>query len=232
MSPRLLGTFVVSAGLAVTVTLGARQAGTWTQIAYLKASNPGMFDHFGEGGALDGHIGNSVAISGDGNTIAVGAQHESSGARGINGNQHDESAYNAGAVYVYVRSGATWAQQAYVKASNTGRRAAEGGLVGDGDQFGLSVALSGDGNTMAVGAPTEDSAATGINGDPSDNSVPYAGAVYVFVRDDAGELYEARSTVPLWISGTSSSKRRLRKPLCVRLTNSAGPRGVRRTSRT
>ena len=105
---------------------GAAPPGPLQQVAYLKASNPGMFDHFGEGGALDGHIGMGVAISGDGNTVAVGSQHESSNARGINGNQDDESAYNAGAVYVFTGGGADRAQQAYVKASN-----AEGG-----DHFG------------------------------------------------------------------------------------------------
>ena len=60
-----------------------------------------MSDHFAEGGALPGHTGRALAISGDGNTIAVGAPHESSSARGINGNEDDNSAYNAGAVYVY-----------------------------------------------------------------------------------------------------------------------------------
>ena len=43
--------------------------------------------------------------------------------------------------------------------------------------FGTSVALSGD--TLAVGADGEDSAATGVNGDQADNSAPEAGAVYV-----------------------------------------------------
>ena len=40
------------------------------------------------------------------------------------------------------------------------------------------------------------------------------------------------STVPLWISGTSSSNRRLRKPLWVRLTKICGPAVERRTSST
>ena len=40
------------------------------------------------------------------------------------------------------------------------------------------------------------------------------------------------STVPAWISGTSSSNRRRRKPLWVRLTMTCGPRAERRTSRT
>jgi hypothetical protein len=183
MSLRLPAAALVCAGLAASVTLGARQAGTWRQSAYLKASNPGMFDHFGEGGALDGHIGNAVATSADGNTIAVGAQHESSGARGINppspdgfggtsGGQNDESAYNAGAVYVYTRSGAGWTQQAYLKASN----------AGSGDHFGNALALSADGNTLAVAAFWESSGATGVNGNQNDNSIPQAGAAYVFTR--------------------------------------------------
>ena len=172
MSLRLVAAALVCAGLAASVTLAARQAGAWRQSAYLKASNPGMFDHFGEGGALDGHIGNAVAVSADGNTIAVGAQHESSGARGLNGNQNDESAYNAGAVYIYTRSGAAWTQQAYLKASN----------AGSGDHFGNAVALSADGSTLAVAAFWESSGATGVNANQDDNAIPQAGAVYVFTR--------------------------------------------------
>jgi hypothetical protein len=152
-------------------TLAAQEAG-FRQTAFLKASNPGMFDHFGEGGALDGHIGRGVAISGDGTTLAVGAQHEASNARGIDGNQNDDSAYNAGAVYVFTKMDSTWARQAYIKASNTG----------SGDHFGNAVALSADGNTLAVAAFWESSRATGINGDQNDNSIPQAGAVYVFTR--------------------------------------------------
>src|SRR4030095_13112676 len=78
------------------------------QIAYLKASNPDVEDHFGCGGVLDGHAGWGVAISSDGNTMAVGAPHESGGAKGLNGNQGDNSMYGSGAVYVFVRNGAGW----------------------------------------------------------------------------------------------------------------------------
>lgn len=60
----------------------------------------------------------------------------------------------------------------YVKASNTDPH----------DQFGFSLALSSDGSTLAVDAPNEASAATGIDGDQGDNSAPFAGAVYVFTR--------------------------------------------------
>lgn len=154
----------------------AASATVMRQLAYLKASNADGSDHFACGGSLPGHIGNALAISGDGNTMAVGAPHESSAARGINGNQNNNSLYNSGAVYVYVRSDDDWVQQAYVKASNPGQS----------DMFGLSLALSGDGNTLAVAAPWESSAATSVNGDQNDNSIPQAGAVYVFTRAGDG----------------------------------------------
>jgi hypothetical protein len=142
------------------------------QIAYVKASNAEAADHFACGGANQGHTGNSIAVSGDGNTMAIGAPFESGGARGSNGNQNDNSTYASGAVYVFTRQGDSWTQQAYVKASNPG----------EGDHFGSSVVLSRDGTTMAVAAHWEASGATGVDGDQNDNSVPEAGAVYVFTR--------------------------------------------------
>ena len=86
--------------------------------AYLKASNTEASDHFGCGGVIQGHTGQGVAISADGTTMAVGAPHEGGGAAGVNGNQRDNSVFDAGAVYVFTRAGDGWAQQAYVKASN------------------------------------------------------------------------------------------------------------------
>ena len=70
------------------------------QVAYIKASNAEAYDHFGCGGGNQGHTGTSIAMSGDGNTMAVGAPFESGGAAGVNGNQSDNSMYAAGAVYV------------------------------------------------------------------------------------------------------------------------------------
>jgi hypothetical protein len=175
-----LSAVVLSLGLAALGAHGRAQtpappaagAAALRQLAYLKASNAEAGDHFGCGGVLDGHAGYGAALSADGTTIAIGSPHESSAARGINGNQNDNSAHDAGAVYVFTRSGATWTQQAYVKASN-----AEAG-----DAFGHAVALSADGNTLAVSAFWESSGATGVNGNQNDNSVPQAGAVYVFTR--------------------------------------------------
>jgi hypothetical protein len=143
----------------------ARNGNRWAEQAYIKASNPGSDDQFGYG----------VGLSADGNTLVVSAPYEDSGATGVNGNQEDNSVENSGAVYVFSRTGSTWSQQAYIKASNTGEK-------DEGDQFGYSVSVSDDGNTLAVGAIGEDSASTGINGNQNDNSAAGSGAVYVFTR--------------------------------------------------
>ena len=145
--------------------------GDWRQQAYVKASNPGLTDNFGY----------MIALSGDGNTMAVSAPYEASAAIGIDGDQNDDSIPQAGAVYVFSRSGETWVQQAYIKASNTGE-AGVGNELADGDQFGFALALSADGDTLAVSAISEDSASAGVGGDQSDNSALSAGAVYVYSR--------------------------------------------------
>ncbi|MBI1352848.1 MAG: hypothetical protein GC160_00775 [Acidobacteria bacterium] len=137
-----------------------RSGAAWSQQAYLKASNTGVDDNFGS----------SLAIYGD--TLVVGAVNEDSIGVGVNPNaQADNTASNAGAAYVFQRSGTTWSQQAYLKASNTGAE----------DLFGGSVAILA--NRILVGAIREDSSGVGV--DPSaqdDNLTPDSGAVYVFER--------------------------------------------------
>jgi len=103
----------------------------WAQEAYVKASNNDASDYFGY----------SVALDGD--TLAVGAYLEDSNQTTItNGttSSTNNSNTDSGAVYVYKRTGTTWAQEAYIKASNNNA----------GDYFGYEVAL--DGDTLAVGA--------------------------------------------------------------------------------
>jgi len=134
----------------------ARSGTTWTQQAYLKASNTGAGDSFG----------NYVAVSGD--TVVVGAYAEDSSSTGVDSTP-DESATSSGAAYVFARSGSTWSQQAYLKASNTGPV----------DVFGLAVAVSGD--TVVVGARGEDSGTSGVNSTPNESGAD-SGAAYVFVR--------------------------------------------------
>ena len=139
---------------------------TLVQQAYLKASNSDPGDKFGHAMAMDG------------NTLVIGAPREDGGATGVNGDQSDNTQPDAGAVYIFVRDGNSWSQQAYLKASNS-----QGSAPGDlfGDEFGTSVSISGD--TIVVGAPTEDSNATGVGGDQSNNSARRSGAAYVFVRN-------------------------------------------------
>jgi hypothetical protein len=184
------GSVAVALGVALTTLHAGRQPGSprespgavrVEQQAYLKASNTEASDHFGCGGVLQGHTGQGVAISADGTTLVVGAPHESSGSAGMNGNQGDNSVFDAGAAYVFLRQGDRWMQQAYVKASNPGMSA----------RFGHAVALSGNGDTLAVSAVWESSNAVGINGNQKDESIPQAGAVYVFVRRGSTWMQQA-----------------------------------------
>ncbi len=131
---------------------------SFEQQAKLNATNADSRDSFGT----------SVAISGD--TLVVGASGEDSNATGVDGDQTDNSAEDAGAAYVFTRIGDIWSQQAYLKASNTE----------SDDFFGVSVAIVGD--TVVVGA-LEDSNATGVDGEQNDNSANGAGAAYVFTRN-------------------------------------------------
>jgi hypothetical protein len=132
----------------------------WSQESYIKASNTESLDY----------LGRNIALSADGDTIAAAATREGSSARGINGDQSDNSARLSGAVYLFKFDGTNWSQQAYIKAPNTDSE----------DWFGGGLALTADGATLAVGASGEDSAATGVNGDSTDNSSDRAGAVYVY----------------------------------------------------
>jgi hypothetical protein len=142
-----------------------RSGNTWAQTAYLKASNQGAGDNFGA----------SVAVDGD--TIVVGAVGEDSSSRGVN-SVPDNSATGAGAAYVFVRDGASWVQQGYLKNNNTSFD----------QRMGWSVAISGD--TIAAGAYAEHSDTAGINSTPNTRSSE-TGAVYVFVRNGTAWTQEA-----------------------------------------
>ncbi len=110
----------------------------WSQQAFLKPSNRGSNDWFGS----------RLALNGDGNIAVIGASLEDSNATGTNANQKDESAIEAGAAYLFTRTGTTWQQQAYIKGSNTEAF----------DEFGGSIALNRTGAILVVTAPGEDGA--------------------------------------------------------------------------
>ncbi len=154
-----------------------RSGATWTQQAYLKASNPGADDRFGY----------SVAVSG--NSVVVGAYNEDSNTTGVNSTPNN-LATDSGAVYVFIRSGTTWTQQAYLKAFNPEVS----------DYFGWSVAVSGD--TVVVGATLEDSSSTGVNSTPNESRTS-AGAAYVFTR--SGNTWTQQAYLKASNPGTSDN---------------------------
>jgi hypothetical protein len=155
---------------AGAVYVFTRTGSTWSQQAYIKASNPDTVPR---------NFGLAVAVSGE--TLVVGAPGERSCALGINGNQMDTGCDHNGAVYIFTRSNNVWTQVAYVKPSNHPKERLSGiGFVAVG--FGSSVAL--DGNTLAVGAVNEEGCSSGINGDQTHSGCRGAGAVYVFTRTD------------------------------------------------
>ena len=154
-----------SAPMSGAVYIFIQEGALWKQQAYIKASNTDANDSFGS----------SLDLSADGNTLAVGAQYEDGNSKGLNGNEVDNSEENSGAVYIFSRTGMTWNKQAYIKGNNTQA----------GDRFGAAISLAGDGNTLIVGAPNEDSNTVGVNGNGDDNSANSSGAVYVFARDSS-----------------------------------------------
>jgi hypothetical protein len=154
-----------------TVYAYRRSGTTWAPGPYFKASNAGPGDYFGQ----------AVALSGDGHTLAVGAILENSGSGGVNGDQGDVSAPQSGAVYVFSDGSGHWLQQAYLKETHPHSQ----------DAYGTALALSDDGNTLAAGAIGDASAASGVNGDSADTTMPVSGATYVYARTGASWQQQA-----------------------------------------
>ncbi len=147
------------------------EQGQWQWRQTLRAPNPGPGDRFGH----------AVAISGT--RLVIGAPGEDSAATGTNGDGADDSAPDSGAAYVYRWSGLRWDFESYVKASNSGA----------GDRFGSAVCvvdmdlsraaeLGQSTHHVAVGAPGEASGSS----DPSDDSLPGAGACYLYRFEQLG----------------------------------------------
>lgn len=105
-----------------------RSGSTWSQQAILASSDATASQRFG----------NSVGISGDGNTAAIGAWFDTS---------------EKGALYIFTRSGSTWTQQVKIAGPNT-----VAGVSGQpvNEKFGTGVRMSGDGGTVIVSAPEAD----------------------------------------------------------------------------
>ncbi len=129
-----------------SVYVFTRSGTTWTEQQKLTASDGKANDRFGT----------SVAIDGD--TVVGGAPG-------------DGGIANAGAAYVFTRSGTTWTEQQKLTASDGAAN----------DLFGASVAI--DGETAVVGAPFDDTGGT-IN----------QGAAYVFTRSGTDWTPQAKLT--------------------------------------
>lgn len=136
---------------------------SWKQTAFIKANNAYVGYQFGQ----------DLALSNSGLTLAVGSNNESSNGESPDFNPEFS---NTGAAYIFEHVNTNWIQSAILKASNMDKD----------DQFGFFIDISGDGNTVIVGAPLEDSKSTGVNSEESDNSLLNAGAAYGFVRDNTG----------------------------------------------
>ena len=115
-------------------------------------------------------FGLRLAITRDGNTLVATSMLQKGGGQGTSADPRDRTGDESGAVYVFTRSGTTWTERAYLKAPNAQPY----------DEFGSAVAVSGDGNTLAVAAWGEDGGSSGVGGNQADNSVRASGAVYVY----------------------------------------------------
>ena len=109
-------------------------------------------------GAANDTFGGNVALSGD--TAVIGAL----------GDDDDVNGVDSGSAYVFTRSGTSWSEQAKLSA-------ADGAA---GDEFGYSVALSGD--TAVIGAARDD--------DKGNDS----GSAYVFTRSGTSWSQQAKLT--------------------------------------
>lgn len=141
-----------------------RDGPDWVPTAYLKASRPDFADAFG------------TAVGLDRRRIVVAAAFEDGASTGVGGDDGSNGASDSGAAWSFLRAESGWRPGPYLKAPNTDR----------GDRFGIDVALAGE--NLLIGAPGEESRATGLDGDAFDNSLPSAGAAYLYQDETAAPV--------------------------------------------
>jgi len=156
-----------------TLDITRQTAATFAQQAYLKASDTTTGDQFGH----------SIALEGD--LLAVGAPLEDSA--GVDGVQQDDCdkeldskncSPDSGAVYLFRKSGASWVQEAYIKAK----------YPRPNDQFGHKVLI--EGGDLMVSAPFQDAGTSklmpyhdcDLKEAEQVNCMPDSGAVYEFAK--------------------------------------------------
>jgi hypothetical protein len=145
------GTGGVSTNDSGSAYIYTYSGGSWGSEVQLQASDV-------TAAIADGHddeFGWCVRMSSDGTTVIVGVRFE------------DQGSTDSGAAYIFAYDGSNWGDVAKLKAS-------DGATI---DHFGFSVAISGDGKRVIVGADGDD--------DPPGSS---SGSVYVYDRDTTHHL--------------------------------------------
>jgi hypothetical protein len=133
-----------------------RVAGKWGQEKVIDATVPRDADYFG------GWVGFASP-----NTLLISASGDASASHGLNADPTQGLLVQSGAFYFFGLEDDHWVRTSFVKADQPGTN----------DWLGQHAAISGD--TIAVSAANENSAASGVNGMQS-GSAPGSGAVYVF----------------------------------------------------
>ena len=164
------------------------QADSVAATGYFKAPDAAAGDYFGD----------TLALSADGSTLAAGAPGDGGsvasafapGGAGYRSALKSDGAENSGAAYVHRRSaGGRWALEAFVKAP----------VAGANDWFGSALVLSADGAMLAVGAPYEDSSATGAF---TRGGAGHQAALESGGASDSGAAYvHRRSATGRWMAG-------------------------------
>ena len=158
----IFGTSAAISGDGTTALIGATQSeSTGPQMAYvftLAAARWTLAQALTLGTSPDDQgYGTPVALSQDGDTLAVAVPSSND---------------DRGAVHIFARDPAGWSEVATLAAADGKAH----------DSFGASVALSGDGKLLLVGAP-------------GDFSVVQPGAVYVFARSDGAGWREVQKLI-------------------------------------
>jgi trimeric autotransporter adhesin len=133
---------------------------------YRRQGNQWLFERHLQGSELgpDDQFGSSLALSGDGRTLAVGAPTDDGPA---------DSRLDDGAVYVFTENSGQWTETLLLRDSNSAGN----------EGFGTSLALNADGTVLAVGSANNSASGVGVHAAPIDDAnAPRTGAVYVYTR--------------------------------------------------
>ena len=162
------------------VSLFERSGTDWAQLSELRASNADAGDRFGYSVGLNSGAGTAENAA---TRLLVGATRESSAARGLDGEEGNDSLSRAsGAAYLFekIELSNEWTQTHYLKASNTGPT----------DEFGSAVGLNSSGDVLAIGAWGESGPLPGINRPQEFDQAPGAGAIYFFRENTSASTWD------------------------------------------